>query len=64
MPGEHNRRNAATALAALELAGAPRAEAEPVLSEFAGAGRRFELRGEQGGVRVTTTTGTTRVRWR
>jgi UDP-N-acetylmuramate--alanine ligase len=52
VPGEHNRRNAATALAALELAGAPRAEAEPVLSEFAGAGRRFELRGEQGGVRV------------
>src|SRR5580765_5334500 len=52
VPGEHNRRNPATALAALELAGARRAEAEPVLAEFAGAGRRFELRGEQGGVRV------------
>jgi UDP-N-acetylmuramate--alanine ligase len=52
VPGEHNRRNAATALAALELAGVDRAEAERVLPEFAGAGRRFELRGEAGGVRV------------
>jgi UDP-N-acetylmuramate--alanine ligase len=50
--GEHNRRNAATALAALELAGVPRDEAERVLPEFAGAGRRFELRGEAAGVRV------------
>ena len=47
VPGEHNRRNAATALAALELAGVAREEAERVLPEFAGAGRRFELRGEQ-----------------
>jgi UDP-N-acetylmuramate--alanine ligase len=52
LPGEHNRRNAATALAALEPAGVDRAEAERVLREFAGAGRRFELRGEAGGVRV------------
>jgi UDP-N-acetylmuramate--alanine ligase len=52
VPGEHNRRNAATALAALELAGVERAGAERVLPEFAGAGRRFELRGEAGGVRV------------
>jgi UDP-N-acetylmuramate--alanine ligase len=51
-PGEHNRRNAATALATLELAGVPREDAERVLPEFSGAGRRFELRGEQGGVRV------------
>lgn len=50
--GEHNRRNAATALAALALAGADRAEAMSVLSEFRGVGRRFELRGEAGGVRV------------
>ena len=50
--GEHNRRNAATALAALEAADVPRGEAERVLVEFAGAGRRFELRGEVGGVRV------------
>jgi UDP-N-acetylmuramate--alanine ligase len=52
VPGEHNRRNAATALATLELAGVSREDAEGVLPEFAGAGRRFELRGEQGGVRV------------
>jgi UDP-N-acetylmuramate--alanine ligase len=52
VPGEHNRRNAASALAALELAGVERAEAERVLVEFGGAGRRFELRGESGGVSV------------
>ncbi len=52
VPGEHNRRNAATALAALELAGVARAEAEPVLARFRGAGRRFELVGEAGGVTV------------
>jgi len=52
VPGEHNRRNAATALAALELAGVARADAERVLPEFRGAGRRFERRGEARGVRV------------
>jgi UDP-N-acetylmuramate--alanine ligase len=50
--GEHNRRNAATALAALELAGVARGEAEGVLPEFSGAARRFEPRGEAGGVRI------------
>ena len=43
LPGEHNRRNAGTALAALELAGVKRTEAEPVLARFAGTGRRFEV---------------------
>jgi UDP-N-acetylmuramate--alanine ligase len=52
VPGEHNKRNAATALAALELAGVARADAERVLPEFAGAARRFEPRGEAAGVRV------------
>jgi UDP-N-acetylmuramate--alanine ligase len=52
VPGKHNRRNAAAALAALELADVERGEAVPVLAEFAGAGRRFELRGEASGVRV------------
>ena len=52
IPGEHNRRNAATALAALELAGVARADAEPVLARFRGAGRRFQLVGERGGVTV------------
>ncbi len=50
--GEHNRRNAAAALAALELAGAKRADAERALAGFRGVGRRFELVGERGGVRV------------
>ena len=52
IPGEHNRRNAAAALAALELAGVPRTEAERVLPGFTGAGRRFERRGEARGVTV------------
>jgi UDP-N-acetylmuramate--alanine ligase len=50
--GEHNRRNAAAALAALELAGVGRAEAERAIAEFRGAGRRLEPKGEAGGVTV------------
>jgi UDP-N-acetylmuramate--alanine ligase len=52
VPGEHNRRNAAAALAALELAGVPRQDAEAAILEFRGAGRRLEPRGEAGGVVV------------
>jgi UDP-N-acetylmuramate--alanine ligase len=52
VPGEHNRSNAATALAALELAGVPRGDAEKALAGFGGVGRRFELVGMRGGVRV------------
>jgi UDP-N-acetylmuramate--alanine ligase len=52
VPGEHNRRNAAVALAALELAGYPREEAATVLVEFSGVGRRLERRGEAGGAEV------------
>ena len=52
VPGEHNRHNAAVALAALELAGIARDEAEGVLQEFSGAGRRLEQRGEAHGIRV------------
>ena len=52
LPGEHNRRNAACALAALARAGVTSAEAAPVLAEFTGAGRRLERRGEAGGVDV------------
>jgi UDP-N-acetylmuramate--alanine ligase len=52
VPGEHNRRNAAAAVAALELAGLSREESRRYLAEFEGAGRRLELRGEAGGVRV------------
>jgi UDP-N-acetylmuramate--alanine ligase len=52
VPGEHNRRNAAAALAALELAGVARTDAERAINGFTGVGRRFELVGERGGVRV------------
>jgi UDP-N-acetylmuramate--alanine ligase len=50
--GEHNRRNAAAALAALELAGVDRGEAERALADFRGAGRRLERKGEARGVSV------------
>ena len=52
VPGEHNRGNAAAALAALELAGVPRADAEAAIVDFRGAGRRLEPKGEAGGVAV------------
>jgi UDP-N-acetylmuramate--alanine ligase len=51
-PGEHNRRNGAAALAALQLAGVSPEEALPQLAEFRGAGRRLEAHGEAGGVTV------------
>jgi UDP-N-acetylmuramate--alanine ligase len=52
VPGLHNRLNAAAALAALELAGVPRAEAADALGRFRGAARRLELAGEARGVQV------------
>ena len=52
LPGAHNRRNAACAVAALERAGAALEEVAPVLAEFTGAGRRLERRGEAAGVQV------------
>ena len=52
VPGDHNRANAATALAVLALAGVDRADAESAIASFSGVGRRFELVGERGGVRV------------
>jgi UDP-N-acetylmuramate--alanine ligase len=52
VPGEHNRRNAAAALAALLLAGVPEDEAAAALAGFEGVGRRFERVGEAGGVSV------------
>jgi UDP-N-acetylmuramate--alanine ligase len=50
--GMHNRRNAAAALAALEVAGVGRDEAAGVLAEFRGAARRLEHRGRTGDVDV------------
>ena len=52
VPGEHNRSNAAAALAALELAGVARTDAEEAIVEFRGAGRRLEPKGEARGVTV------------
>ncbi len=48
--GEHNRRNAAAALAAVELAGVDPREAADAIREFRGVGRRLEQHGEAGGV--------------
>jgi UDP-N-acetylmuramate--alanine ligase len=52
VPGEHNRLNAAAAIAALDLAGFSPRDAETALAEFQGVGRRFELVADRGGVRV------------
>lgn len=52
VPGEHNRLNAAAAVAALERAGVPQGEAAAALGRFTGVGRRFQLVGEAGGVTV------------
>jgi UDP-N-acetylmuramate--alanine ligase len=52
VPGEHNRLNAAAALAVLEAVDVPRSDAEPVLAKFTGAHRRFELAAEVNGVRL------------
>ncbi|MFY9577936.1 MAG: cyanophycin synthetase [Gaiellaceae bacterium] len=50
--GEHNRRNAAVALAALEAVGVARADAKLALAGFRGVARRLELRGEPNGIEV------------
>ena len=51
LPGELNRLNAGTALAALELAGVDRTEAAEPLARFTGTGRRFEVH-EHAGVTI------------
>ncbi|MEW6568132.1 MAG: UDP-N-acetylmuramate--L-alanine ligase [Chloroflexota bacterium] len=50
LPGPHNVVNAVAALAAVNAVGVPFAEARRAISEFHGAGRRFEIVGEVGGV--------------
>jgi UDP-N-acetylmuramate--alanine ligase len=52
VPGEHNRLNAAAALAALERAGVEPDAGCDALVRFGGAQRRFELVGEADGVTV------------
>ncbi len=50
VPGLHNARNAALAAVAALEAGAPFEAAQAALERFAGVPRRFEFRGEAGGV--------------
>jgi UDP-N-acetylmuramate--alanine ligase len=52
LPGRHNARNAAGAVAALVAAGAGAADAAAALRDFEGAGRRFERRGAVGGAEI------------
>jgi UDP-N-acetylmuramate--alanine ligase len=52
VPGEHNVRNALAVLAVVDVLGLSREKAAKALSKFTGTGRRFELRGEAGGVTV------------
>jgi len=50
VPGRHNASNAALAAVAALRVGAPFAAAQSALARFAGVPRRFEFRGEAGGV--------------
>lgn len=50
VPGEHNARNAAAAIAVAFRLGIPLDSAQRALSRFAGVARRFEFRGEVGGI--------------
>ncbi len=52
VPGVHQRLNAAAAWAAVVELGVEPHRAAAAVASFAGTGRRFELRGEAGGVRV------------
>jgi len=52
VPGMHNVRNAAAALAALHALGADVLAGARALAEFHGVGRRFERLGEAGGVTI------------
>jgi UDP-N-acetylmuramate--alanine ligase len=52
VPGEHNRRNARAAIAALELAGFDGGEVTKALAGFRGVHRRLELKGRRGPVPI------------
>jgi UDP-N-acetylmuramate--alanine ligase len=52
VPGRHNARNATGAVAALAWLSVRPADAIAAVSEFTGIGRRFEIKGEAGGVLV------------
>ena len=50
VPGEHNVRNALGTLAVIDEMSLPIHEAARALGEFAGTGRRFDIRGSAGGI--------------
>jgi UDP-N-acetylmuramate--alanine ligase len=52
LPGAHNVRNALAALVAARAAGAPDGAIAEALAAYRGVGRRFELKGQAGGVVV------------
>ena len=52
IPGEHNVRNALAVLGIIHQLGLPLDAAAQALGEFRGAGRRFDVLGEAGGVTV------------
>ena len=52
VPGEHNVRNALAALSVAHLLGLQLDKAAQALAEYKGTGRRFEVRGESGGIVV------------
>ena len=52
IPGKHNVLNALAAFAAAQNAGVEIADCEKGIAAFAGAGRRFEILGEVGGITV------------
>src|SRR5690606_2503659 len=50
VPGMHNARNAVAAFVTGQLLGAPVDAAQRALARFGGVARRFEFRGEVGGI--------------
>ncbi len=52
VPGEHNILNSLAAVAACDHIGLPFEQIQNGLTAFSGAGRRFEIKGEAGGVTV------------
>jgi UDP-N-acetylmuramate--alanine ligase len=52
VPGLHNVRNALAVLGIVDLLGLSRERAAKVLGNFTGTGRRFQLRGEVGGISI------------
>jgi UDP-N-acetylmuramate--alanine ligase len=52
IPGAHNVKNALAALAVAHELGVPLAQAAVTLADFNGVGRRFEIKGQVGGILV------------